>query len=162
MKPECLIKILIITLLTSPSLLVSQEFTALSVGDIVNTPSGSRSTNFIDFNNDNYEDIFISNGTTGGENNMMYLNNGDGTFSLINNIINEDNTPSDGATCADYNNDGSPDVFVVNWYNDDNLLYLNDNEGGFSQIDSGFITTGGGYSETASWGDANQDGFVDL
>lgn len=162
MKPESYTKTLLLILLILPSLLFSQDFTSVSIGDIVTTPSGSRSSNFIDINNDNYEDIFISNGTSGGENNMMYLNNGDGTFTLIDNVINEDNTPSDGATCADYDNDGSIDVFVVNWYNDDNLLYLNDNIGGFSQIDTGFISTGGGYSETASWGDADQDGYVDL
>lgn len=162
MKPKHFKIWLLPIFLFIPSLIFSQNFTAITVGEIVTSESGSRSINFLDFNNDEHEDIFITNGTSGGENNMMYLNNGDGTFTLIDNAINQDDSPTDGASCADYNNDGFIDAFAVNWYNDDNLLYLNDNNGGFTQIDTGFISTGGGYSETASWGDADQDGFVDL
>jgi len=162
MKSKNYILSILLSLLFFSNHSYSQQFTSVSVGAIVTTASGSRSCNFIDYNNDGFEDILITNGTTGGEDNMLYMNNGDETFTLIDDIVNQDNNPSDGSTCADYNNDGNIDIFTVNWYNDDNLLYLNDSEGGFFQIDSGHIATGGGYSETASWGDADQDGFVDL
>lgn len=140
----------------------AQQFSKVISGDIVNTPSGSRSCNFIDINNDDFLDILITNGTTGGENNMLYVNDGGTSFSLIDDGITNDGDPSDGATCADFDNDGLIDIFIVNWYNIDNLLYENNGEGIFNKIDTGLIATGGGYSETASWGDVDNDGLVDL
>ena len=140
----------------------AQQFTQITTGSIVTTPSGSRSCNFLDLNNDNFQDILITNGTSGGENNMCYLNNGDGTFSLMNNPIVQDNTPTDGATCADYDNDGLIDVFAVNWYNVDNLHYKNIGGGNFERIDTSIISDQLGFSETAAWGDYNNDGLVDL
>src|SRR5210317_2078036 len=140
----------------------AQQFTKVNTGNIVNTPSGSRSCNFIDINNDDFQDILITNGKSGGENNMLYINNNGESFTLIEGIVTNDGTPSDGASCADFDNDGNIDVFVVNWYNVDNLLYKNMGDVSFSKIDTGLIATEGGYSETASWGDADNDGFVDL
>ena len=49
----------------------AQQFSQITTGEIVTTPSGSRSCNFLDVNNDNFQDILITNGTTGGENNML-------------------------------------------------------------------------------------------
>ena len=140
----------------------AQQFTKVITGDIVSTASGSRSCNFIDINNDDFQDILITNGKTGGENNMLYINNNGESFSLAEGIITNDGAPSDGASCADYNNDGNTDLYIVNWYNNNNLLYENTGDGIFNKIDTGLIVTDGGYSETASWGDADNDGFVDL
>lgn len=158
MKKKILIFILGLAFLNN----YAQQFSKLTTGDIVNKPSGSRSCNFIDINNDDFQDILITNGKTGGENNMLYLNNNGESFSLHESVITNDGTPSDGASCADYNNDGNTDVFIVNWYNINNLLYTNTGNGEFQKIDTGSIATNGGYSETASWGDADNDGYVDL
>lgn len=140
----------------------AQQFQKVLEGPLVTTLSGSRSCNFLDFNGDHFQDILITNGKTGGEDNMLYLNDGLGNFSLFEDTMIHDGTPSDGATCADYNNDGFIDVYVANWYNVDNLLYENENGSAFNQIGSGTIATDNGYSETASWGDYDKDGFVDL
>ena len=140
----------------------AQQFGKVETGDIVTTASGSRSCNFIDINNDDFQDILITNGSTGGENNLLYINNNGESFTLVEGIITNDGTPSDGASCADFDNDGNIDAFIVNWYNEDNLLYKNAGDGIFTKIDTGLIATSGGYSETASWGDADNDGFVDL
>ena len=151
--------VLILLTLTSNA----QQFTKVMNGSIVNTTSGSRSCNFIDVNNDGYQDVLITNGKTGGENNLMYINNGNETFNLMNgDPIVSDGTPSDGASCADYDNDGNTDVFIVNWYNIDNLLYQNGGANSFTKIDTGIIVNDNGSSETAAWGDADQDGLVDL
>ena len=94
-------------LLLITSAINAQIFTRVTTGDLVNTPSDSRSCNWIDFNNDGYQDIMITNGKSGGENNMLYLNNTDGTFTTItDDPIVLDNMPSDGATWADADNDG--------------------------------------------------------
>lgn len=152
---------LLITLFSFDNVLC-QQFTKITTGAIVNTPSGSRSCNFIDVNNDNFQDVLITNGTSGGEDNMLYLNNGDGSFSLMNDVIVGDSTPTDGATCADYDNDGFTDVFSVNWYGVDNLLYKNDGGNSFLYVDTSVVSNQVGYSETASWGDFNNDGLLDL
>lgn len=139
----------------------AQQFSKVTTGSIVATPSGSRSCNFLDVNNDDYQDILITNGKTGGQNNFLYLNNGNGTFSLTTGPIVNDGTPTDGASCADFDNDGWMDACAVNWYNVDNLLYRNSG-GTMVKIDTGVVPNHAGYSEAAAWGDYNQDGLVDL
>lgn len=139
----------------------AQQFSKVTTGAIVTTSSGSRSCNFLDVNNDGFQDILITNGKTGGQDNFLYLNNGDGTFTTSTGAVSQDGTPTDGASCADFNNDGWIDIYAVNWYNVNNLLYQN-SSGSMVKIDTGIVPNNGGYSETASWGDYNQDGLVDL
>jgi hypothetical protein len=74
----------------------------------------------------------------------------------------QDAAPSDGATWADYDNDGDVDCFVVNWYGVNNLFYKNNGDGTFEQVTSGAFVNDGGHSETASWGDYDNDGKLDL
>ena len=137
-------------------------FEKLTEGAIVNTPSGSRSCNFLDANNDGLEDILITNGTSGGENNMLYFNLGNDVFELQDGPVSQDANPTDGSTCADYNNDGWVDIFSVNWYGVPNLLYSNQGDGVFQSISTGGVSLESNYSETASWGDADNDGLLDL
>ncbi len=141
----------------------AQYFTKLTTGPFVNTAGDSRSVNWIDANNDGWIDCFISNGPQGGQNNQLFLNNGTGNFTaLVNDSLVLDNTPSDGATWADVDNDGDLDCFVANWYNINNLFYLNNGNATFTKITTGDLVNDGGYSETASWGDYDNDGLVDL
>jgi len=140
----------------------AQSFTKVTVGPVVNTSADSRSENWIDVNNDNYPDLFISNGPQGGQNNMLFLNNTVGGFnSVTGDTIVKDNQPSDGATFADCDNDGDVDAFIVNWYNTRNMFYTNDGGGNFLRAAS-TLDTSGGYCETASWGDYDSDGLLDL
>ncbi|MBI3240072.1 MAG: VCBS repeat-containing protein [Flavobacteriia bacterium] len=119
--------------------------------------------NWIDYNGDGLNDLFLTNGPSTGQNNMLFKNNGNGTFLLVSNDpIVSDNMPSDGATWADMDNDGDPDCFVANWYNQNNMLYANNGNGTFTKLNISDATTDAGYSETASWGDLDKDGFVDL
>jgi enediyne biosynthesis protein E4 len=139
-----------------------QLFTKIMQWPITTTASGSRSCNFLDFNNDDFQDILITNGKQGGEDNMLYRNERDGTFTLMNDTVCHDGTPSDGATCADFDNDGFIDMYVANWYGVNNLLYQNDSGSGFARIGTGIVPNDHGYSETAAWGDMDNDGLVDL
>jgi enediyne biosynthesis protein E4 len=145
------------------SSLRAQTLTRILTSPIANTPGDSRSINWIDVNQDGWIDCFISNGPSGGQNNSLYINDGTGDFTAVTtDTIVRDNKPSDGATFADLDNDGDLDAFVVNWYNINNLLYTNNGSGTFTQAITGNIVTDGGYSETASWGDYDNDGFTDL
>ena len=142
--------------------LKAQFFTRITTGPVVTTNGDSRSVNWIDVNRDGLVDLFITNGPPGGQNNMLYINIGGGNFAAVtSDTIVKDNQPSDGAAWADSDNDGDLDCYVVNWYNTKNLFYLNNGSGSFSKI-AGAIDTSGGYCETASWGDYDKDGFVDL
>lgn len=130
---------------------------------VVNTAGDSRSVNWIDVDGDTDLDLFISNGPQAGENNFLYLNNGNGGFApLTNDPIVQDAKPSDGATWADVDNDGDNDCFVVNWYNVNNLYYKNNGNGTFEQVLNGSQSNDAGYSETASWGDYDNDSHLDL
>lgn len=141
----------------------AQYFTKVQNNPISSTPGDSRSVNWVDVNNDGFIDCFISNGPRGGQNNSLYLNHGKGNFKMVmNDSIVNDHKPSDGATFADVDNDGDLDAFIVNWYNVNNLFYLNDGKGNFQQITKGDFVNDRGYSETAAFGDYDNDGFVDL
>lgn len=156
-------KLLFLCLLISLHPLSAQYFTKITNSPLSTTIGDSRSVNWVDVNNDGFVDCFISNGPTGGQNNALYINDGAGNFTAVTaDPIVSDNAPSDGATWADVDNDGDIDAFVVNWYGVNNLFYLNDGTGNFTKVTVGNLVTDGGYSETASWGDYDKDGKVDL
>lgn len=139
------------------------HFIKLKQGPVVEQPSDSRSVNFIDVNNDGWEDLFISNGPSSGQHNFLYMNQGDGTFtSLTDDPIVQDGAKSDGATFADVDNDGDVDAYVVTWYGQQNFFYRNTGNGSFLLDKDSVLTTNGTYSETASWGDVDNDGWLDL
>ncbi|MBK7868954.1 MAG: VCBS repeat-containing protein [Ignavibacteriales bacterium] len=141
----------------------SQRFIKITEGAIVNDGGDSRSVNWVDHDRDGDLDLFVSNGKNGGENNFFYKNNGDGTFTKIDNlVINQDNSPSVGASFGDFNNDGYPDLFVSTWYNKKNFLYKNNGDGTYTQLSSSSVMADLTYSETGTWGDYNKDGFLDL
>jgi len=145
------------------SFLEANIFSKVLNSPVVTTPGDSRSVNWIDIDNDKDLDLFISNGPEAGENNFLYKNNGSGSFTAVtNDPIVQDGKPSDGATWGDFDNDGDVDCFVVNWYNVNNLFYKNNGNGSFEQVLAGNLVNDGGFSETASWGDYDNDGWLDL
>ena len=155
--------LLLFTQILVTGLFAQIEFTKITEGDLVNTLSDSRSCNFADVNADGWEDILITNGLGSGQNNLLYLNNEDGTFTAVSNDpIVSDNSPSDGATFADVDNDGDLDCFVTTWHGKINYLYLNEGNGNFIHDTAAVMANTHTYSETASWGDFNKDGWVDL
>ncbi|MCB0725759.1 MAG: VCBS repeat-containing protein [Ignavibacteriae bacterium] len=146
-----------------PFLANSQTFTKITSGVEVTDGGDSRAVTWIDYDGDGYLDLYVTNGPSAGQNNFLYHNNGDGTFTKITGqpLVN-DNGKSDGASWGDYNNDGNPDVCVVNWYGQNNLLYRNDGSGTFTFMNTSIVSTDGGFSETCSWGDYDNDSDLDL
>lgn len=156
------LRLVIFLALGANSLCAQSLFTPITTGPVVTTPSDSRSVNWADVNGDGFEDLFISNGPSGGQNNSLFLNNGDGTFQAVtNDPIVQDGSPSDGATFADTDNDGDLDAFVVTWYGVINYFYRN-NGATFTYIPDAVTGNIGTHSETAAWGDYDNDGFVDV
>lgn len=127
---------------------------------VTESAGGSRAATFADVDNDGWLDIFITNGPSGGENNELFLNDGKGGFlQNTSSIITLDNSPSDGATWGDIDNDGDLDLYVATWYGAPNRLYFQNNDGSFTESK---VIDSRGFSETASWADFNKNGYLDL
>lgn len=166
-KNTALAAALLLQILDPKTAAAQSIFKKITNSPVTTTAGDSRSVNWIDIENDGDLDLFISNGKQGGEHNFLYKNDGKGNFTTVSGSpIVEDGKPSDGATWADFDNDGDADCYVVNWYGENNLLYQNEGlqngEVVFSLVQTGIVPFDGGYSETASWGDFDSDGWLDL
>ncbi|MFQ5649378.1 MAG: FG-GAP-like repeat-containing protein [bacterium] len=68
---------------------------------------------------------------------------------------------SNAAVWGDYDNDNDLDLFVSNYFNQDNMLFRNDGEE-MVQMTTGAPVADGGFSYSASWADYDNDGWLDL
>ncbi|MEM6378700.1 MAG: CRTAC1 family protein, partial [Bacteroidota bacterium] len=152
-----------ICLILLPWNLMAQQF-LLAPGAVNSTFSDSRSINFIDFNEDGWIDLFVSNGPEGGQKDLFYLNNGEGLLQSVElGDLTNSALPSDGASFADFNNDGLLDAAVSSWYGAPDLVYLNNGNGQLIKQDNKQLGIApGSYAETAAFGDYDGDGYLDL
>ena len=121
-----------------------------------------------DYDDDGDMDVYIANDA---DQNFLYRNNGDGTFtdvSLIAGVgFSEDGEAENGmgTDFGDYDNDGHLDLIVTNFQDQTNTLYHNDRAGLFSDVSyaSGIGTMSLPY---LAWGvsfcDYDNDGYQDL
>lgn len=142
-----------------------------------------------DYNNDGWIDLFVSCYGT----NRLYKNNGDGTFTDISILsgTGDQNGFWTGASWADFNSDGFPDLYVCGYvqysYQDaqdvtlqydtevpssinpssfppaHNLLFRNNKDGTFTEIaKKAGVDDVNGRSLSAAWCDFDEDGWPDL
>lgn len=132
------------------------SFEKLTTSGISTDAAKSIGATCSDVDGNGFVDVFVPNY---GSENVLYLNNGDGTFESVGM---GDNATSTGCSFADFDNDGDIDLFVANASEENNLLYENDGNGNFTSIDGGFITADGGNSHGSCWADLDKDGWLDL
>ena len=145
------------------------------------------SASFGDVDNDGWPDLYITNDFWSPDG--FYHNNGDGTFSPITAVMVQ-HTPmsSMGIDFADINNDGLTDYFVSKMISRDhtkrmtqhgmmdmsppppdtapqmmqNMLYLNNGDGSFSDISWMADVAASEWTWSVKFADLDLDGFVDL
>lgn len=139
----------------------------------------SMGATFFDYDGDGFLDLYVLNNeqisafhsnyrkkiTDGSaiNNDRLYKNNGDGTFS--------DFTVSAGITIegfglglavGDLNQDGWPDIYISNDYLTNDILYINNGDGTFSNRIKEKIRHQSLFSMGSDISDFNNDGFLDL
>ncbi len=129
----------------------------------------------LDYDNDGYLDIYFVNGAaipslkkeSPAYWNRLFHNNRDGTFT---DVTEKAGVAGDGygmgVAIGDFDNDGWPDIYVVNVTK--NQLFRNNHDGTFSDVTDKAGVAGGVlddkkmWSVSAAWVDYNNDGLVDL
>lgn len=117
-----------------------------------------------DFDNDGDLDIYITNGTSG---NFHKRNNGDGTFTDVNE---EQGTTLNrfcwSAQFVDANRDGWQDLHICSTphvrISGQNFLYLNSGLSYYNATESSGIAQDNGWSRSSAIGDFNRDGIADV
>ena len=116
------------------------------------------SIKWIDYNNDNILDLFISGDTDITYNttpiSKLYKNNGNSTFSEI--VLPFANKAG-GAGWADFDNDGDFDLILLG---DTTIIYFNDGNESFIAYTDSVINKIA--NESFALGDFNNDGFIDM
>lgn len=128
-----------------------------------------------DYNNDGLLDIYVGRYldprknlpttlfyTRNGEGNTLLRNDGNLHFTDVTKQahINETGLTL-GVAWADYDGDGWQDVYVANDFGRDALLH-NDGDGTFSDVSKQTGAFDPGYGMSATWGDVDNDGNLDI
>ncbi len=128
---------------------------------------------FFDYNDDGHLDIYLVNSGTlsstsqlsyrhPDHTSVLYRNKGDGTFVdvTVEAGLQQNRGYGMGCLAADYDNDGDPDLYLTNFGK--NQLYQNNGDGTFTDVTSRAGVGDGNWSVSASFGDFNLDGYLDL
>ena len=123
-----------------------------------------------DFNTDGFDDVYLNGGQSGDK---LFLNNGNATFTDVSGAAGLgvfDSVYSFGACAGDIDNDGDQDLFITTWgpasapfdIKLPNILLLNNGDGTFSDISAQAGIVQAANSTSASFGDINRDGYLDI
>ncbi len=134
-------------------------FTKVTTGSIVNDGGDSRGCAWGDYNNDGWQDLYVTN--YGPQRNFLYRNEGSGLFTKITNVspVN-DLAYGTGCTWVDYDNDGWLDLMAT--YNAaNNRLYHNNQDGTFTLTNLA-PSQEWGWSYEPAVADIDNNGWIDI
>jgi len=136
-----------------------------TAGKGVDFPGFSMGSVFGDYDNDGDQDLYLANGGQYViEANVLFANNGDGTFSDVTSKAGvglKDFTYS--ASFVDYDNDGDLDLYCANYGIDaKNILYRNNGDGTFTDATDQAGVGDKSWSWMGVWADVDNDGDADL
>ncbi|MBL7069820.1 MAG: S8 family serine peptidase [Candidatus Omnitrophica bacterium] len=123
-----------------------------------------------DFDNDGNIDLFFTKARPEGSNvaskNILYKNNGDGTFASVTEGFGKLNFGgSSGNAFFDYDNDGDLDIHITMGYSnmEGNIIYANNGDGTVTNVRNRLFPKGiKPYYGGACIGDINNDGALDM
>ncbi len=125
-------------------------------------PQGSsRGACWGDFDADGHVDLYVGGWEEPSyQTDCIYRNNGDGTFAMHWKQQGR-MRPARGVTAADFDADGDLDVYVSNYRLEQNLLWLNDGKGAFTEV-AAERNVAGIYGQLQAWGHAIGSAFGDF
>jgi len=140
----------------------TENFTKVT-GSLLNsfcTPNLSQGSSWGDYDNDGDMDVYIGGG---GSFSCFYANNGDGSFTQINNSLLTNVVGSNyGPAWVDYDNDSDLDLFLQIAFSP-NLLFMNNNNGIFTKVTVAPFLIGNENAQGGpTFGDYDNDGDLDL
>ena len=121
---------------------------------------------FVDYNNDNWPDIFLINGkswTPGPRRSYpaLYRNNKDGTFTDVTAAAGlAVEMYGMGVAAGDYDNDGHQDLYITALEGD--RLFHNERNGTFRDVTRAAGIANADFGASAAWLDYDRDGRLDL
>jgi hypothetical protein len=129
---------------------------------------------FFDFDRDGFQDVYFPNARwhrdindnrgrelRGKLRNALYRNNRDGTFTDVTARAGVGgNQPAFGCSCADFDNDGDVDLYVLNY--GPNEFFRNNGDGTFTDCSQQSGLADARWSLHAPWLDYNNDGLLDV
>jgi hypothetical protein len=143
-------------------------FTRTGAGDLTSQSGHFGLGAWADYDNDGFVDFVVANlPATGSGNNLLFHNNGDGTFTKTSSVpVTSEALAPASLAWVDYDNDGFMDLFAVNSSDLFNRLYHNNRDGTFTRVLTNAIATdqwvGSEQGNAATWGDYDNDGLPDL
>ena len=138
------------------------QFTKLSIPELADELTVTRSVNIIDINNDGLNDLFL---TRSNANDLLLTKNADGTYTKK--LFTEySQGPLPGGNWVDYDNDGYIDLLANTSSGggnaSDKYLFHNNGDGSFTRITEGELVTDFGDTRDTEWADYDNDGDQDV
>ncbi len=143
-------------------------FSRITGGPIATDRGFASGALWFDYDTDGKPDLLTLNRvSSGGATNYLYHNEGNGVFTRnLTSPIGTDRLSggSEGADWGDYDNDGLMDLFVADNGGARSHLYHNDSSGSFADVPMGpmLAPPAGSNPRGATWGDYDNDGYLDL
>ena len=136
------------------------NFVAVFSDDVFTAQGGVA---WFDYDKDGFEDLYLAGGANAD---ALFRNNGDGTFAEVTALAGLDlldgSINTMGVVTGDIDNDGFREIFVTTEDSDLNHLFYNNGDGTFTDISVSAGVHAPGNSASATFGDINKDGFLDL
>ncbi len=143
------------------------HFSRITTGPVATDRASTGGVSWVDYDGDGDLDLFVANGYDVSaeqsipQPNRLYQNQGAGRLVSVPSPLEEAGFSS-GSAWGDFDNDGDEDVFIPNQSLQQNFLFRNDAQRGFSLLEDSPVTTDSAHSFSATWADVDNDGYLDL
>lgn len=136
-------------------------FNPCATGVLGDVATDSWNIAWVDYNNDGWEDLFVTDRNPSKPNLLFTNSAGNNFYKATNGPLVNLTEKTVASAWGDYNNDGLVDVFVVNATGTQSRLFKNVN-GSYVEVSNTGLDVDPQYFHGAAWFDMDNDGFLDL